>query len=74
MKAPAFSYVRARSVTEVMDSLKQHGASAKLLAGGQSLMPAMNMRLASPEVLIDISRIADLAGIRVEGEIGRAHV
>ena len=52
-----------------MDSLKQHGASAKLLAGGQSLMPAMNMRLASPEVLIDISRIADLAGIRVEGDM-----
>ena len=69
MKAPAFSYVRARSVTEALDSLKQHGANAKLLAGGQSLMPAMNMRLASPEVLIDISRIADLAGIRVEGDM-----
>ena len=67
MKAPPFSYVRARSVNEALDCLTQHGTNAKLLAGGQSLMPAMNMRLATPDVLIDISRVTGLAGIRVEG-------
>ena len=72
MKAPPFAYVRARHLSEVFDLLEQHGDTAKILAGGQSLMPALNMRLASPELLIDISRLHDLAGIRVRD--GHVHI
>ncbi len=72
MKAPPFAYARARSLTEVFDLLDQHGDSAKLLAGGQSLMPALNMRLSSPELLIDISRLHEHAGIRVQD--GHVHI
>lgn len=64
MKAPPFAYVRPRSLDEAIALLQRHGESAKLLAGGQSLMPALNMRLASPQVLIDISRLQALAAIR----------
>lgn len=60
MKAPAFEYVRAGSVAEAYDLLARHGGDARLLAGGQSLLPAMNLRLARPAVLIDIGRIAGL--------------
>ena len=69
MKAPPFAYVRARSLAEALDLLEHHGhdgESAKILAGGQSLMPALNMRLSSPEVLIDISRLQEQAGIQVK--------
>jgi carbon-monoxide dehydrogenase medium subunit len=60
MKAPAFEYVRAGSVAEACDLLARHGGEARLLAGGQSLLPAMNLRLARPAVLIDIGSIAGL--------------
>ena len=72
MKAPPFSYVRARSLGEVLDRLEQHGDDAKLLAGGQSLMPALNMRVASPGVLIDITRLPRLAGIELKN--GHVHI
>jgi carbon-monoxide dehydrogenase medium subunit len=65
MKAAAFDYVRAGSVGEACALLGRHGPDARLLAGGQSLLPAMNLRLASPSVLIDIGRIPGLAGITV---------
>lgn len=65
MKAPAFAYTRPRSLAEALDLLEHHRDSAKILAGGQSLMPALNMRLAAPQVLIDISRLKELAGIRM---------
>ena len=65
MKAPAFDYVRAASVAEACLLLAEHGPAARLLAGGQSLMPAMNLRLASPGLLIDIGRIIGLDGIDV---------
>jgi carbon-monoxide dehydrogenase medium subunit len=67
MKAAAFDYVRAASVDEAVKLLAHHGGGAKLLAGGQSLLPALNLRLMTPEVLIDIGGIASLRGIRVEG-------
>lgn len=70
MKAPPFAYARARSLGEVFELLEQHGDAAKLLAGGQSLMPALNMRLSSPGLLVDISRLTEHAGIRV----GDGHV
>lgn len=68
MKAPPFAYARARNLPEVFDLLEHHGDAAKILAGGQSLMPALNMRLSSPELLIDISRLQEQAFIRVQGD------
>lgn len=65
MKAPPFAYIRASSLGEVYGLLKAHGDSAKLLAGGQSLLAALNMRLSSPELLIDITRLPGLSGIAV---------
>jgi carbon-monoxide dehydrogenase medium subunit len=63
MKAPLFAYVRARSLAEVFDLLERHGDRASLLAGGQSLLATLNMRLSSPELLIDITRLTGLSGI-----------
>ena len=71
MKAAAFDYVRASSVPEALDLLARHGDAAKIVAGGQSLMPALNLRLLAPEVLIDIGRIEDLRSIAVENGILR---
>lgn len=68
MKAPPFAYVRARGLADVFEQLAQHGDNAKILAGGQSLMPALNMRLAAPEVLIDISRLHEYAGICIKND------
>jgi aerobic carbon-monoxide dehydrogenase medium subunit len=67
VKAPPFAYVRARSLAEVFDLLERHGDGARLLAGGQSLLASLNMRLAAPELLIDITRLAELSGIEVRG-------
>jgi carbon-monoxide dehydrogenase medium subunit len=64
MKPASFKYVAAASVDHALSLKAEHGDDAKFLAGGQSLMPAMNFRLAQPAVLIDINEIADLTGIR----------
>ena len=69
MKAPPFAYARARDPAEVFELLNRHGDEARILAGGQSLMPALNMRLSSPQLLIDITRLRQLAGIRVNGDV-----
>lgn len=66
MKPPAFDYLRADSADEAVQQLKARGAEARILAGGQSLMAVLNMRLAQPSVLIDISRTADLDYVRVQ--------
>ena len=71
MKAPRFSYVRPRSLDEVFALLDQHGEDARVLAGGQSLMPTLNMRLSQPKLLIDINRIEALKGISLEADIVR---
>ncbi len=68
MKAAAFAYERARSVDNALELLAAHGESAKVLSGGQSLMPAMNLRLISPELIVDIGGIAELRGIVVRGD------
>lgn len=60
MKAAPFDYVRAESVDHALELLGQHGGEAKLLAGGQSLVPMMSMRLARPSVLVDIHRLREL--------------
>jgi aerobic carbon-monoxide dehydrogenase medium subunit len=60
MKPAPFDYHAPRSVDEAVELLAAHGDDAKVLAGGQSLVPAMNFRLARPAVLVDINRIAEL--------------
>ena len=69
MKASAFAYARATSVTNALELLAAHGDGAKILSGGQSLMPAMNLRLISPELIVDIGELAELRGIVVNGAI-----
>jgi aerobic carbon-monoxide dehydrogenase medium subunit len=69
MKASAFSYTRATSVVNALDLLVAYGDRAKVLSGGQSLMPAMNLRLISPELIVDIGEIAELRGIAVRGDV-----
>lgn len=63
MKPAPFDYAAADSVDEVLELLADAGENARVLAGGQSLMPILNMRLASPEILVDINGIADLKKI-----------
>lgn len=65
MKAPRFAYIRVKTLAEVFHLLETHGDGAKLLAGGQSLLATLNLRLSSPAVLIDITRIPGLSGIKV---------
>lgn len=65
MKAPPFAYVRARSTAELFDVLGEHGADARILAGGQSLVASLNLRLSEPRVLVDISHLPGLSGITV---------
>ncbi|MGA7996758.1 MAG: xanthine dehydrogenase family protein subunit M [Bradyrhizobium sp.] len=71
MKASAFSYARATSVANALELLGTHGDRAKVLSGGQSLMPAMNLRLISPELIVDIGELAELRGIAVSGDVLR---
>ncbi|MFQ5639213.1 MAG: FAD binding domain-containing protein [bacterium] len=63
----AFEYHRATTVDEAINLLKMHGAEAKLLAGGHSLLPAMKLRLSAPGNLIDIGHISELKYIRDDG-------
>ena len=65
MKAPRFAYARPASLAEALALLAEHKGDARVLAGGQSLVPMMNFRLAAPKVLVDINRIAGLSGIKV---------
>jgi carbon-monoxide dehydrogenase medium subunit len=69
MKASAFAYARATSVKNALELLAAHGDGAKVLSGGQSLMPAMNLRLISPELIVDIGELAELRGIAVKGPL-----
>ena len=70
MKPAPFSYVAPESVEETVALLRAHGTDGKLLAGGQSLVPLLNMRLARPAVIIDLNRVRELDYIREEnGEI-----
>ncbi|HII40267.1 MAG TPA: xanthine dehydrogenase family protein subunit M [Thermoplasmata archaeon] len=67
MHPRAFEYVRASSVPEAVALLAKGGEDAKILAGGQSLIPLMKLRLAAPSLVIDIGHIPGLSGIREEG-------
>ncbi len=68
MKAAPFEYTRAATLAEACALLAKHGADAKLIAGGQSLVPMMAMRLARPAWLVDINRLDELKQISVEGD------
>ena len=71
MKAPKFSYIRADNIDQVLALLNLHGEDSRILAGGQSLMPTLNMRLSQPEILIDINRLASLKGISINNGVVR---
>src|SRR5438067_4180938 len=65
VKPAPFEYIAARSLDEAVAALADGGADAKILAGGQSLIPLLNFRLARPSVLVDLNRIAELSFVRV---------
>src|SRR5437868_13959629 len=64
MKPPKFRYFAPQSIEEALALLVEHEDEARVLAGGQSLVPLMNMRLAHPDVLVDINGISELAYVR----------
>jgi 2-furoyl-CoA dehydrogenase FAD binding subunit len=68
MKPAPFDYMRAGSLAEAHDVLAAEGGDAIVLAGGQSLVPLLSMRMARPKVLLDIMHVAEFGGIRVEGD------
>ena len=63
MKPPPFDYYAPHSAAEALELLGRYGAEARLLAGGQSLVPLLNFRLSAPAVIVDLNRAADLAYI-----------
>jgi carbon-monoxide dehydrogenase medium subunit len=71
MKPPAFTYHRPADVAEALAALAAAGPHGKVLAGGQSLVPVLNMRLAAPEHLIDINRLTELAYVRSDAQAVR---
>jgi aerobic carbon-monoxide dehydrogenase medium subunit len=68
LKPAAFNYAKPSSVDEVLGLLSEHGDEATILAGGQSLMPTLNMRLSAPSLVIDINGLSDLSGISDAGD------
>ena len=67
MKAPAFAYARPVRLTDVLALLEKHGDEARLLAGGQTLLATLNMRLSEPALLIDMQSVAELKGLTMVG-------
>jgi carbon-monoxide dehydrogenase medium subunit len=63
-----FAYVRPGSVDEAVAALGEHGDDAKVMAGGQSLIPLLRLRLSYPDVVVDVGRVAELAGVREDGD------
>ena len=71
MKPAAFNYKKPSTLTGVLELLRESGEDSSILAGGQSLMPTLNMRLSMPNMLIDINGVNELAGISVTDKIVR---
>ncbi|MDB5689024.1 MAG: carbon monoxide dehydrogenase [Sphingomonas bacterium] len=67
MKPAAFDYLRAADAAEALEALHQEGGDARILAGGQSLLPMLNMRLARPALLVDVMHVAEFARIDDDG-------
>ena len=68
MRPASFCYLSPSSIDDALDALADHGDDAKIIAGGQSLVPLMNFRLAKPAVLVDVNAIGGLPGLAVEGD------
>ena len=68
MKAAAFDYVKPKALSDALSLLEQGGDDARLIAGGQTLLATLNMRLSEPSILIDITDLAELKGISVVGD------
>ena len=68
MKPPRFDYADPRTLGEAVALLEQHEGEAKLLSGGQSLVPLLNMRLARPAILVDLAKVAGLDHVREDGD------
>ena len=68
MKAAAFDYVKPESLTEALGLLAEAGEDARLIAGGQTLLATLNMRLSEPSILIDITNLSELKGIKLDGK------
>jgi aerobic carbon-monoxide dehydrogenase medium subunit len=68
MKAASFDYIKPKTISQVIGLLQEHGDDARLLAGGQTLMATLNMRLSEPQWVIDITGIESLKGIRLHGD------
>jgi carbon-monoxide dehydrogenase medium subunit len=66
VKAAPFAYAKPSTVAQALELLERHGDAARVLAGGQSLVPSLNMRLSSPELLVDIGALAELRQISVQ--------
>ena len=71
MKPSSFEYARPESLSEALDLLSSNGDNASILAGGQSLVPTLNMRLSSPSLIVDINEIKELEGISINGDLIR---
>ena len=69
VKAPKFSYTRGESLDQVLTLLNEYGEEGRILAGGQSLMPTLNMRLSNPKILIDINHLSELNSISLNDDI-----
>jgi len=69
MKPPKFQYLRPTTIEEALYFLEKYGEDAKIISGGQSLIPVLNMRLSQPDYLIDVSRIKELNYIKSEGSV-----
>jgi CO/xanthine dehydrogenase FAD-binding subunit len=68
MKPAVFDLIRPETLHDALLALAAHADEAKIIAGGQSLVPTMNFRLAKPKLLVDLNRIADLSGVRRDGD------
>ena len=68
MKPPKFDYFVPTDIDDALALIAEHGEDARFLAGGQSLVPMLNFRVAAPSALIDLNRIADLRGVRLDDE------
>jgi CO/xanthine dehydrogenase FAD-binding subunit len=71
VKPCAFEMIRPRSVAEALELLERHGEDARLIAGGQSLVPMMNLRIATPAILIDLNTVDALSGVRRDCDVIR---
>ena len=71
MKAAAFDYVKPKSLAQALTALAEGGDDAQLIAGGQTLLATLNMRLSEPAMLIDISAVTELKGISLDGDMLR---